>query len=59
MTGELLDTTNRRCAVCGRDDLPSYAFVHGISACCFECLTGLVAAEISRIQQTDERTNRP
>jgi hypothetical protein len=45
---EELDRTLRRCAICGRRDLPSYAFVAGLSACCFQCLTALAAHELQR-----------
>jgi hypothetical protein len=47
---EEIDRTKRRCAICGRCDLPAYAFVAGLSTCCFRCLTALAARELSRPQ---------
>jgi hypothetical protein len=47
---EVIDRTKRRCAICGRRDLPEYAFVVGLSACCFHCLTALAAHELQRLQ---------
>jgi hypothetical protein len=47
---EVIDRTLRCCAICGRRDLPSYAFVAGLSTCCFRCLTALAARELSRPQ---------
>jgi hypothetical protein len=47
---EELDCTKRRCAICGRADLPAYNFVQGVAACCFQCVTALAAREMQRLQ---------
>ena len=55
---EHLDCEARRCVICGRDDLPAYAFVAGLPTCCFECLTALAAREVERLQLTTQETKR-
>jgi hypothetical protein len=47
---EELDIALRRCAICGRADLPAYSFVRDLSACCYECLSALAAREVQRLQ---------
>jgi hypothetical protein len=51
---EELDIALRRCAICDRADLPSYAFVAGLSTCCFQCLTALAAHELQRLQPNQD-----
>jgi hypothetical protein len=42
---EELDIALRRCAICGRIDLPAYSFVQGMPA----CLSALAAREVQRV----------
>jgi hypothetical protein len=53
---EELDRTKRRCAICGRADLPAYSFVAGMPACCFGCLSALAAREVQRLQPKQDTT---
>jgi hypothetical protein len=53
---EELDRSKRRCAVCGRADLPAYSFVQSAPACCFECLSALAAREVQRLQPQRDTT---
>ena len=58
MTEATLDRTKRRCAICGRADLPAYNFVQDVPACCFRCLTALVAQEAQRLSQTTNHSEQ-
>jgi hypothetical protein len=51
---EELDRTKRRCAICGRADLPAYSFVQDLPACCFRCLSALAAREVQRLQPNQD-----